>query len=47
MKSPVELESGGCETGAFNEKKTDFNRQTILRRIFTRINCEIDRFHLG
>jgi hypothetical protein len=42
-------ERGGCETGALKKnkkKKTDFNRATILRRrIFTRMNYEIGRFH--
>ena len=38
-------ESGGCETGAFN-LKNGFQPATILRRrIFTRMNCEIGRFH--
>jgi hypothetical protein len=37
-------ESGGCETGAL-KKETDFQPATILRRIFTRINCEIGGFH--
>jgi hypothetical protein len=39
-------ESGGCETGAFIINKNGFQPATILRkRIFTRMNCEIDGFH--
>jgi hypothetical protein len=45
VNSSVELESGGCETGAFN-KETGFQPATILRRmIFTLMNCEVGGFH--
>jgi hypothetical protein len=38
-------ESGGCETGVFNEK-IGFQPATILRRrMFTWMNCGIGGFH--
>jgi hypothetical protein len=45
VKSPVELGSGGCETGAL-KKKTGFQLATILRRrTFTQMNYETCGFH--
>jgi len=39
-------ESGGCETGVFYFKKNRFQPATfLLRRVFTRMNCEIGGFH--
>jgi hypothetical protein len=39
-------ESGGCEIGAFENKKNGFQPTTILRRrISTQMNCEIGGFH--
>jgi hypothetical protein len=46
VKTPVELESGGCETRDVKPLKKGFPIATILKRsIFTRMNCEIGGFH--
>jgi hypothetical protein len=48
VESPLNWESGGCETGALKKLKKIKKIQpaTILRRrILTWMNCEIGGFH--